>query len=439
MATTTEKKQSFKEQFLDMVAEKYGIAGAAAMEDVVKGHKKQVDEAMSQGMTAPEMADSMGIDVGRISVVKGKKPDPGTGGQENNQLLQGLVGKANPVPMEQYAKDILGGLPGVQEQSAPQVLPQGVPTQGTPESGVQGSKPGYSTIPASSPFGFGGATMKDGQIIEQQPGFAAGLLMSLLSGNPKTSARMDMGKLEDISKIQKNMETGGDEDQYRKLEIELKKEQLNQIRQTGTPATEEELLSNVPEEAREDFVVKPVKQTIRGIVTTVPIVERKKTLGASQLNELGGLENSRQDLGAVVERLKSSGLKIGPGLDTRPGAISDMLGQMKGSEFAALKSDIGRNFQLYRKWATGVAAGYPELNMLAPNYPKMTDNNEVFLKKSLDVMKDIERQREVLLDHYSNGGYAVSKLRNKDKQQSGGLSQDDIEFIKNYEKKYGGK
>jgi hypothetical protein len=117
-------------------------------------------------------------------------------------------------------------------------------------------------------------------------------------------------------------------------------------------------------------------------------------------------------------------LQIGPGFDTRPGAISDMLGQLKGAEFASLKADIGRNFQSYRKWVTGVAAGYPELNMLAPNYPKMTDANDVFLQKSLDVMKDIERQREILIDHYSKGGYAVSKLRGTSSQSASEGSQE---------------
>jgi hypothetical protein len=183
-------------------------------------------------------------------------------------------------------------------------------------------------------------------------------------------------------------------------------------------------MSAVPEVEREDYVVKPIKQTIRGIVKTVPLLEKKKTLGAAQLNELGGIENTRQDLRSVVDRLAKSGLQIGPGFDTRPGAISDMLGQMKGSEFAALKSDIGRNFQSYRKWVTGVAAGYPELNMLAPNYPKMTYSNEVFIQKSLDVAKDMDRQRNILLDHYGKGGYAVSKLRNNPEETQSSLPAD---------------
>jgi hypothetical protein len=198
-----------------------------------------------------------------------------------------------------------------------------------------------------------------------------------------------------------------------RLNNELKRMQIDAINKNGEVPKSEDLLAGIPEEEVDDYLIKPVKQTIRGIVNTVPILERKKALPAKQLEDLGNFENTQRDLGAVVERLKASGLRFGPGFSTRPGAISDMLGQIKGKEFAAIKADIGRNFQLYRKTTTGVAAGYPELNMLAPNYPKATDENDVFIQKSIDVMKDIERNREIMLDHFSKGGYAVSKLRKK--------------------------
>ena len=49
---------------------------------------------------------------------------------------------------------------------------------------------------------------------------------------------------------------------------------------------------------------------------------------------------------------------------------------------------------------------------------------------------------DILLDHYSKGGYAVSQLRNKNVksgQQPSGLSQDDESFMREYEQKYGGQ
>jgi hypothetical protein len=269
--------------------------------------------------------------------------------------------------------------------------------------------------PASSPFGFGGMSQENGQVTEQQPGILAALLSTLITGNPKTSANLDMAKLLDAQKLQ-----GGEEDSVVQesfaLNNEIKRRQLAEMDSTGTVPTKEELMAGIPEGEQEDYLIKPIKQTIRGIVKTVPLLERKKTLPANQLADLGAFDNTRQDLNAVVDRLKTSGLQLGPGFSTRPGAIADMLGQMKGSEFASMKADIGRNFQLYRKSTTGVAAGYPELNMLAPNYPKATDTNDVFIQKSIDVMKDIDRNREILLDHYNNGGYAVSKLKGMSKQ-----------------------
>jgi hypothetical protein len=64
----------------------------------------------------------------------------------------------------------------------------------------------YQTKPASSPFGFGGMSQQGGTITEQQPGLLAGLLSTLITGNPKTSARMDLQKLVAMSKIQQDQQ-----------------------------------------------------------------------------------------------------------------------------------------------------------------------------------------------------------------------------------------
>jgi hypothetical protein len=245
-----------------------------------------------------------------------------------------------------------------------------------------------------------------------------------LGGIFGTNTKALLDQLLTISKIQ----TGGlsplEKESY-ELNNKIKNFQIAQIENSGEIPTEEELMSKIPEGEKEDYLVKPTKQTIRGMVNTVPILERKKSLPAKQLEDLGKFDNLEQDLDDVVNTLQTKGLRLGPGFSTTPGAISDMLGQMKGKNFAALKSDIGRNFQLYRKETTGVAAGYPELNMLAPNYPKATDKNDVFIQKSIDVIKDVKRNREILLDYFSKGGYAVSKLRkNKLEKQSSVWSPD---------------
>lgn len=268
--------------------------------------------------------------------------------------------------------------------------------------------------------------------------FLSKLLISVGSGMATAGGHGEivdslLDMVSEKEKMEQRQISGEDEalEQGRLLNNMLMQAQIDSLKQFGN-ISEAQKLENIPEQERDDYVIKPVQQKIRGVVTTVPVIERKKTLSASKLEELGGLENSRRDLESVIDRLKKSGLQLGPGFSTPPGVISDMLGQMKGKEFASIKSDIGRNFQLYRKWATGVAAGYPELNMLAPNYPKATDINEVFIQKTLDVMKDIERQKEILLDYYSKGGYAVSQLRNesvKSKEIAPGYSSDEWEVV----------
>jgi hypothetical protein len=55
--------------------------------------------------------------------------------------------------------------------------------------------------PASSPFGFGGMSQENGQVTEQQPGILAALLSTLITGNPKTSAALDMNKLLKASEL----------------------------------------------------------------------------------------------------------------------------------------------------------------------------------------------------------------------------------------------
>jgi hypothetical protein len=355
-------KKSYKEEFLEMVRKKAGLLTTIRMEEALKNDaKNQKDAQIGQGLTTENIAQTQNFDLSGILPNEPKIKEPNL-----NELL--TTNTAPPTPL-------------------PQTKPQ---TQFTPAKGLFSPAQQLPT----------GQIQEGGALSWITRNSTGDLLKRLL-----VKAKIEGGENENFER----------QESFR-LNNELKRLQIEAINQTGEVPKSEDLLAGIPEDEVDDYLIKPVKQTIRGMVNTVPILERKKTLPAKQLEDLGAFENTQQDLSAVVERLKSSGLQLGPGFSTRPGAISDMLGQMKGPEFAALKSDIGRNFQTYRKWVTGVAAGYPELNMLAPNYPKATDANDIFIQKSVDVMKDIERNREIMLDHFSKGGYAVSKLRKKTSQ-----------------------
>jgi hypothetical protein len=203
------------------------------------------------------------------------------------------------------------------------------------------------------------------------------------------------------------------EREQRRLEIEIKKKQLEELNRTdnvpGVPEMFDKL--NIPKEQEEDFQVKTTTQNIRGIAVQVPTLERKKTLPASEIKDYNLLSNSHRMMKKNMEFLQEKGLEIGPGLSTRPGAVADILGQTKDSDFNTWKASVGRSFDIYRKWITGAQASYKEINWIAPNYPKATDSKEIFTQKSIDVMKDIEANSTNLLNNFSEGGYAVSKMR----------------------------
>jgi hypothetical protein len=229
----------------------------------------------------------------------------------------------------------------------------------------------------------------------------------------------------------------------RELNNQLMQAQLNALNQQSTQNANDEF-NKIPESEKEDYLVKPVQQKIRGVVTTVPILERKKTLPSKELSDLAAIDDATDSVNEVVSFLKEKGLQMGPGFSTTRGAIADMISQLKGEDFNTLKSKIGRSFQKYRKWATGVAAGYQELSLLGPNYIKPTDTNENLIAKALDIAAENERNRNTMLDTFSSGGYAVSKLRRKDVQKSeknngGGLTPEEQEELKALEKKFGGK
>jgi hypothetical protein len=209
------------------------------------------------------------------------------------------------------------------------------------------------------------------------------------------------------------------ESELKSTELKLKKKQLEELESyggTGNIKKETNDLYNkldIPEDEREDYQVKVDTESIRGIKTQKLGLERKQRLPASELADIGRIRDGNKILNDIKVTLENFGLQMGPGFSTRPGAIADLLAQSKGANFSALKAKIGRAFQKYRKAVTGVAAGYPELNMLAPNYIKATDTNDVLIQKALDILKEGQDNEEILLDTFSKGGYAVSQLRKK--------------------------
>jgi hypothetical protein len=140
-----------KQVLLDLIAQQYGPSNAVVMDKALKTQDKQIEQAMLEGgATAEDIGKSKGIDL---------------------NLLNALINSS-------------GGVKAVGDTPLPK---------------------DSSTKPASSPFGFGGMSMQDGQMVEQKPGFLAALLSTVLSGSSDLAARMDLDKIKKQSEVSENL------------------------------------------------------------------------------------------------------------------------------------------------------------------------------------------------------------------------------------------
>ena len=353
--TQKDKPKDNKQLLLELIAQQYGSSNAIVMDKALKTQDKQIEEAMGQGMSADDIAQSKGIDIGQL-----------------NKLIQNQSGD-----MQQSDLTI----------QKPQGLMQNLLGQSRVTTGEQGQPTG----------------IKQGGFFDFNVGPTNTLIKQLLGLSEIKSMPMKMQEKKSLQ-------------EQRDLEIQLKRKQLEELNKGNAPMSAQDMFQQmgIPPEQQEDYQTKISNQNIRGMVVPVPTLERKGRLPAKEANDLGTLEDTTTDLMNILDELTNKGLKFGPGLSTPRGMISDILGQMKGPEFAALKSKIGRSFQKYRKWATGVAAGYNELSLLGPNYIKPTDNNEVLVEKAIDIAKENLQNRDIMLNTFSDSGYAISKLRNRD-------------------------
>ena len=181
----------------------------------------------------------------------------------------------------------------------------------------------------------------------------------------------------------------------------------------------EQRMSNagIPLEEQSDYYVAPKTYLNKGNPKTVEAFMKKRVITGGIVDDLGRMDGTNDNLTRNMETLVSKGMVSGPGYSTIAGPGSDIYSQyVKSPEFNAWKASVGRTFQQYRKWATGVAAGYPELQMLAPLYPKPTDRPEIFIKKTIDVIKENRNIRNRIVENFGKAGYAVSGFKQEGEQ-----------------------
>ena len=156
------EKKDFKQEFLEGIVDSHpnkldGLHTAAILEDAFGEEKTQLKAAMhTGGMSFEDIVDSF-------------------------SKRKGI--------------DLLGSL--MKNQDSVKAVGESQPAQ--PQQMIQSK-------PASSPLGFGGMSMQDGQLIEQKPGLLAGLLSMVFSGRPNTAANLDMNKLLQASQIQRQQQ-----------------------------------------------------------------------------------------------------------------------------------------------------------------------------------------------------------------------------------------
>jgi hypothetical protein len=172
MATETTsakpKEKSFKDKFLDVVNEKYGIASAALMEDLAKKASKQNDKlALEQGIPVQKIAEMYGMD---FSELTGNKADSKT------KLLDTLTQQAPP----QSASMMPVTPQAPQEPQAPAGQPVGQP-QTNPQE-VLGQL--IDKVPARTIFDTGDTFKSpDGTIQQSDKGSLVKILEFLATGS----------------------------------------------------------------------------------------------------------------------------------------------------------------------------------------------------------------------------------------------------------------
>lgn len=182
-------------------------------------------------------------------------------------------------------------------------------------------------------------------------------------------------------------------------------------------STSEEALKQIPTgDVPEDYITKVETRSVRGIPQTIYRPERKAKVPREDLSLIKDLDVNTSDLESNLQFIESNPkIKefLGPGLVQRPGAFADIATQVgfAPKDFATFKAKSDLAFQKYRKWVTGVQAGYPELQWIVVDYPKPTDRADVYISKANSAIEGMKRNKDIYLDYLSKNNYAVGSFK----------------------------
>ena len=180
------------------------------------------------------------------------------------------------------------------------------------------------------------------------------------------------------------------------------------------------LLSNLSKEDQDrGFIWDPVKKDLtpvtsdKGTISTKQAEvlrkenapQRPKNLTTAETNAVLSLESSGVRLAGLKNQVETDpeiSQLLGP---LSPEARSNLVRQLANdAKFAKFASGALKEFNQYRKQITGAAASFPEIKLLEPTYPQLTDPPDVFVSKAVQALDDIDTNRGILKQLFESQG-----------------------------------
>ena len=388
MATKTypnrEKPKDNKQVLLELIAQQYGTHNAVVMDKALKTQDKQIEEAMTQGMTANDIGKSLGIDLNSL-------------GQKTQTQ--------KPISASQSVQS-------PQSQTLNVQKPQGLLQNLIGQSGVMTSPEGQITGVKQGGF-FDFNVGPTNNLVQQLLGLAQAQKTPLemqaeqrrLAGEERRTKQAERESIRQFGRSVGEAEIPELLDQYGV--------DVNTMVETyGIPAQ----IDKETGERRWNLPDMYTQSTMAKNKPTTP--EERKYMGdifnaidttQEILNDLSGL--------GIQDPSQIGNFSIPEGFWSDMGPISiparfNLAGQYaKDPKYSALKSKIERMFQLYRIIVTGAQASDKELRALRPLIISMTQRPGVFFATANDLVSEATRNADTRLQLMESAGRDTSKIQ----------------------------
>lgn len=143
--------------------------------------------------------------------------------------------------------------------------------------------------------------------------------------------------------------------------------------------------------------------------------QRPKTLTESERSTFMNFASSLRDLDILKNTARNFENLIGP---LSPVARSEEITRLRNDPgFSSFKSRTLKQFNQYRKNITGAQASFPEIRFLEPATINIKDPPDVFYRKVLDEMENVEFNMNLLKNALEAQGKPIPKIPDFKKKQ----------------------